>query len=163
MDLCAFYIVTFFYLFLPSFILQMSFLPSGGAGSSPSDIVVTTPKIWRVLINGSLWNQTKFEDEFHDPAKRRIPQSKGQRRMRTEPRTGDSVNFVIRGKIVMKGIVESDGFEHGVEHQIHPCNKGHVRTHSIPPEFAWVQIVEVGLSIPIRPTGQSTWAKMPTS
>jgi hypothetical protein len=80
------------------------------------------------------------------------------------PRKNDRVNFVISGKIVMRGYVENDGFLVGDTHKDeHSCVKG---TFSDRPwdhvnEYLWVKIEQVGLSIPIRPTGQRTWAKMP--
>jgi hypothetical protein len=75
------------------------------------------------------------------------------------PQRGDIALFVIKGKIVMKGIVESDGFIDGTAHQEHLYNKGDYRPHARPTEFAWIKIQEVGLSQHIRPTGQRTWAK----
>lgn len=76
------------------------------------------------------------------------------------PKKGDLVSFVWKGKIVMKGNVESDGFLNGIDHQQHSCNDGETRPHSINPEFAWIRITEVGLSETIRPTGRDTWQKM---
>jgi hypothetical protein len=77
------------------------------------------------------------------------------------PKKGDSVSFVFKGKIIMRGIVDSDGFQTGIDHQEDSSNIGEYRPHAIPPEFCWVRITEVGLSEKIRPTGQRTWAKMP--
>lgn len=55
----------------------------------------------------------------------------------------------------MKGIVHSEGFETGIYHQIHhSCNIGKNREHTASPEFAWVDITEVGLSEDVRHTGQ---------
>jgi hypothetical protein len=76
------------------------------------------------------------------------------------PKKGDTVIFVWKGKIVMRGVVDSEGFVRGTDHREHSCNTGVHRPHSIPDEFAWVKIVEVGISEDIRPTGQRTWAKM---
>ena len=77
------------------------------------------------------------------------------------PQKGDLVSFVLKGKIRMRGIVDSDGFESGTDHQKHSCNVGTIRPHAITPEFTWIRIIEVRLSDDIRPTGQRTWAKMP--
>ena len=117
---------------------------------------------WRVMLNYRLWNQKKYEDDFASrPEVRRMAQSKGRCRMISCPKKGDLVNFVMKGKIVMKGKVDSDGFVIGTEHQEHSCNAGENRSHSLPTEFAWIKIEKVGLSEDIRPTGQRTWAKMP--
>ena len=120
------------------------------------------PNSWRVMLSSSLWNQKKYEEDFATrPEVRRLAQSKGRCKMVSVPKIGDMVSFVMKGKIVMKGIVESNGFENGTDHKEHSCNVGVMRYHSIPTEFVWVRIEEVGLSENIRPTGQRTWAKMP--
>lgn len=117
---------------------------------------------WRVMLNSRLWKQNKYEDDFATrPEVRRIAQSKGRCRMISCPKKGDIVFFVLKGKIVMRGIVDSDGFEYGTEHQNHSCNDGVMRPHSTINEFIWIKIEEVGLSTSIFPTGQRTWAKMP--
>jgi len=117
------------------------------------------------MLNSRLWNQEHYERTFHDfatgPEVRGLAQSKGRCRMVSCPKKGDVVSFVCKGKIVMKGHVESDGFVHGIDHQNHSCNVGDTRPHSTHPEFAWIRITEVGLSETIRPSGQRTWAKMP--
>jgi hypothetical protein len=114
------------------------------------------------MLNSSKWDLKKYEEEFATyPEKRRLAQSKGRCRMIVCPTMNDSVAFVMKGKIVMRGIVESNGFENGVCHQEDSCNVGDVRPHSVPTEFVWVRITEVGLSESIRNTGQRTWAKMP--
>ncbi len=121
-----------------------------------------TPKSWRVMLSSSLWNQKKYEEDFAVyPEVRRLAQSKGRCKMVLCPKLGDLVYFVMKGKIIMKGIVESDGFENGIYHQEHSCNIGGIRHHSIPTEFVWIKITEVGLSENIKPTGRRTWAKMP--
>ena len=120
------------------------------------------PYSWRVILNARLWNQSKYEEDFViRPEVRRLAQSKGGRHMVLCPKKGDVASFVLKGKVVMRGIVESDGFENGTEHQQHSCNTGEGRPHAVPPEFVWIKITEVGLSEYIRPTGQGTWAKMP--
>lgn len=69
-----------------------------------------------------------------------------------------NVHFIYKKKLVMKGIVHSKGFETGIYHQIHhSCNIGKNREHTASPEFAWVDITEVGLSEDVRHTGQQTW------
>lgn len=119
-------------------------------------------QLWRVILNSRLWKQKQFEEDFVSrPEVRRLAQSKGNCRMISCPKKGDIVSFVLKGKIVMRGVVESDGFEHGTAHQEHSCNNGALRFHATIPEFVWIRIEEVGLSENIRPTGQRTWAKMP--
>ncbi len=100
--------------------------------------------------------------QFADfPEARRIAQSKGKCRMVKCPKKGDAVSFVLKGKVVMRGFVDSNGFEFGTNHQEHSSNIGKHRLHAEPQEFAWVQIEQVGLSENIRCTGQRTWAIMP--
>lgn len=117
---------------------------------------------WRVMINPSLWDYENFKEEFvRNHENKRVAQSKGRCHMVVCPKKGDLVSFVIKGKIVMRGVVDSDGFENGTDHHLDPCNVGSVRPHSLPHEFVWVRITDVGLSEHIRRTGQRTWAKMP--
>ena len=118
-----------------------------------------TPTAWRVMLNPRLWNQARFEREF--VAEQLFAQSKGRCRMVTLPNRGDTVAFVLRGRIVMRGVVESDGFVRGTAHREDASNVGTHRPHAEAPEFCELKIVEVGLSEAIRPTGQRTWAKMP--
>jgi hypothetical protein len=114
------------------------------------------------MLSSSLWNQKKYEEDFASrPEVRRLAQSKGRCTMISCPKVDDMVSFVIKRKIVMRGIVESNGFENGTDHKEHSCNVGEIRPHSTPNEFVWVRIIEVGLSESIRNTGQRTWAKMP--
>ena len=108
----------------------------------------------------ALWNQVKYEHDYHLDPEKVLPQSKGQCRMVTCPKQADLVSFVYRGKIVMRGRVISEGFVNGTEHQVHSCNLGDTRPHSVPQEYAKVKITDVGLSESIRKTGQRTWAKM---
>ena len=120
------------------------------------------PISWRVMLNASRWNQNKYEEDFMlHPEVRRLAQSKGRCPIVLCPKKGDVASFVLRGKVVMRGIVESDEFENGTDHQQHSCNSGEARPHSVPTEFVWIRITEIGLSEDIRPTGQRTWAKMP--
>ena len=122
---------------------------------------VVAANSWRILINGDLWDYEKYRADFNARPMPLFPQSKGRRHMVSLPRRGDSVSFVLGQKIVMKGTVASDKFEVGTAHQEDPYNKGERQGHAEPSEFAWIQIESVGLSIDIRRTGQSTWAKMP--
>ena len=116
---------------------------------------------WRVMLNNSRWNQNKYEEDFMlRPEVRRLPQSKGNRRMVLCPKKGDVASFVLNKKVVMKGIVESDGFETGTDHQQHSCNIGETRPHSIPTDFVWIRITEIGLSEDIPWKGQGTWVNM---
>ena len=133
---------------------------------SPSTTTIIVQKkmssSWRVMLNGRLWNQRKYEEDYViRPEVRRLAQSKGRRHMVSCPKKGDVASFVLKGKVVMRGIVESDSFENGTNHQQHSCNTGENRPHAVSTEFVWINITEVGLSEDIRPTGQATWAKMP--
>lgn len=127
----------------------------------------TNVTTWRVLINGKNWDQQKYEDEWRNgphPEQKGFAQTKGRAKMAVVPRKNDRVNFVISGKIVMRGYVEDDGFLIGDAHKDeHSCVKGLLRDRPWDHvnEFLWVTIEEVGLSIPIKRTGQRTWAKMP--
>jgi len=114
------------------------------------------------MLNHRLWKQDQYEKDFASrPEVRRLAQSKGNCHMTSCPKKGDTVSFVLKGKIIMRGVVESDGFEHGTAHQEDSYNDGTMRLHATTPQFAWIRIEEVGLSVSIRPTGQRTWAKMP--
>ncbi len=119
------------------------------------------PTAWRVTLSHLRWNQKKYEEDFATrPEVRRLAQSKGRCKMVSCPKAGDIVYFVMKGKIVMRGIVESDGFVNGTDHQEHSCNIGIMRDHAVPTEFAWVRIEEVGLSENMR-SARRTWTKMP--
>jgi hypothetical protein len=111
------------------------------------------------MLSAKKWNQPQYERDWHEkPEVRHLPQSKGNCRMKTVPKQGDIAHFIYKKKLVMKGIVHSDGFETGIYHQIHhSCNIGKNREHTTSPEFAWVDITEVGLSEDVRHTGQQTW------
>jgi hypothetical protein len=115
---------------------------------------------WRVMLSSKWWNQSKYEDDWHEkPEVRRLPQSKGNTNMKKTPQKGDLAKFILKGKIVMEGVVDNDGFESGSYHQIHSCNIGDNREHSIPREFVWVNIIQVNLDQRVRVTGQQTWIK----
>ena len=59
----------------------------------------------------------------------------------------DTVDFVINGKIAMKGIIETDGFIIGNEHQKYSkYNIGEKRIHTETLEYVWVNITKIGLS-----------------
>jgi hypothetical protein len=117
---------------------------------------------WRVILNSKLWNQEKYENNWRTmPECRRLPQSKGNCVMKVCPKKGDSVAFVFRGNIVMRGVVESDGFISGIHHTDHSCNLGDNRPHADGNnEFAWVQITEIGLNQAFPKSGQRTWCKI---
>ena len=116
---------------------------------------------WRVLLNPKYWNQVKYERDFATrPEVHYLSQSKGGRRMISCPQKGDIVLFVIKGKIRMRGIMESNGFETGTCHQEHSCNTGTIRPHEFVEEYARVKIIEVGLSDDIDFFGQHTWHKL---
>ena len=116
---------------------------------------------WRVNLNSKLWDQSKYTQLWNEKSKeRRLAQSKGGCRMVLCPTQGDEVSFVYKGKIVMKGYVESDEFEHGTAHQNHSCNLQTIRPHSVPEYFVWIRITEINLSIDVPHRGQRTWIKM---
>lgn len=98
------------------------------------------------------------------PEEKRLAQSKGMRNMLSLPGSGDIVNFVSRGHVIMRGIVESNGFQQGTSHHDDPFNRPRnpISRHRIVNEFVWIKITHVNLNEPIRPTGQATWATMPT-
>ncbi len=113
------------------------------------------------MLSTKLWDQAAYEADWNErPEVRRLAQSKGRALMRVVPQYGDEVSFVYRGKIVMKGVMDSDGFVSGDAHQHHSCNRGAVRPHTDVNEFAWVRITTVGLADDIRKTGQRTWLRI---
>ena len=117
--------------------------------------------IWRVMLSPKLWSQTAYEHMWMtDPSARVFAQSKGRAVMRICPSKDDEVWFVLRGHVVMKGTVVSDGFVEGDAHRSHPCNIGSIRTHAEPTEYATVNITAVGLSDAIAPSGQRTWVQV---
>ena len=116
---------------------------------------------WRVMLNKKLWKQDNYEAKWKDPETRRLAQSKGAGRMVKCPKKGDRVAFVYAGVIVMVGFIDEDGFVSGQNHQRHSCNDGEKRPHAEMNEFTWIDIKRVGLSQPIRTTGQRTWATLP--
>lgn len=116
---------------------------------------------WRVMLSVKLWNQAKYEEQWRAlPECKRIAQSKGRAKMVILPEKGDTVKFILQGRVVMKGTIESDGFISGTAHREHSCNTGDSRPHSEVDEFAWVQISEIGLSEPVSKSGQRTWLKL---
>jgi hypothetical protein len=116
---------------------------------------------WRVLINPKLWDQEEFIRKYNAfPEDSFLSQSKGRCAMRSLPKAGDTILFVIKGRVVMKGLMESDGFITGTAHRVHSCNRGPIRSHTDVPEFALVKILTTGLDDPIEWKGQRTWAKV---
>jgi len=115
---------------------------------------------WRVMLSSKLWDQAAYERNWLSQPEVPLAQSKGKARMVRCPKLGNSVSFVLKGRIVMRGIMVSDGFLAGTEHQEHSCNRGLERVHAEHPEFASVRITEI-LKVPeeIRKTGQRTWAR----
>ena len=120
--------------------------------------------IWRVNLSAKLWNQNEFVRLYNlqneaDRTKYRLAQSKGNRHMVNMPHQGDLVKFVLKGKIVMKGVFDCQEFIIGIEHQSSSCNIGKIedRIHSLNQEYAWVRITEVGLNQTVPFTGQATW------
>lgn len=117
---------------------------------------------WRVLLNSKLWNQKAYAALWNaNPEERILSQSKGGRIMKVCPQEGDHVSFVLQGVVVMRGVVLSNGFERGVEHQTHACNKGSERTHAEHPEYAQIEITTLcSGGEKVRRTGQATWARV---
>ena len=110
-------------------------------------------------MNASLWNQAAFAEKAAQQPER-LAQSKGKARMKAMPRRGDTVDFVLKGKIIMRGIVESDGFLSGTLHQRDTFNLGEERPHAEVNEFAMIKEIRL-LAEPIAVpfTGQRTWLK----
>lgn len=119
--------------------------------------------VWRVMINKAFWDVDGFCQDWKHPLT--IQQSKGRAVMRVRPVRDDKVVFVCQGKIVMRGVLVSDGFVSGVGHQRDVYNRGAVREHAEPTEYADVRIDTVyhtdnpGAKA-VRPTGQRAWAKI---
>ena len=115
--------------------------------------------MWRVNINKKLWNQPKYEIDWqNDPEVRRLAQSKGNCKMVNCPKKGDEVYFVYNKKIVMRGVVDSEGFEErsNAPHRYHSSNTGKNRPHTKCNEFI---ITEIGLSVDVKHRGQRIWMK----
>jgi hypothetical protein len=120
---------------------------------------------WRVILSDKYWDQQKYVELWKKghPQDRMLSQSKGNRHMKVCPQKGDHVAFVYKGAIAMRGIVVSDGFLNGTEHQRHVCNIGEDRVHASEPIYARIQITELCDYVngpKVRRTGQSTWAKV---
>jgi hypothetical protein len=117
--------------------------------------------LWRINLNGKLWKQDAFADQWKKGERQLLAQSKGNARMVALPKRGDSVAFVLKGKIVMRGTVNSDGFLEGTAHQNDQNNQGSTRAHAETKQFAWILINEVlaePRAVPL--TGQRTWLKV---
>jgi hypothetical protein len=114
------------------------------------------------MTSSTFWDQEKFEKGAlgkHPEWLYNFAQSKGRAPMKVCPLKGDTVLFVWKGHIRMRGVVVSDGFIAGVAHQHHACNIGAKRPHTEKELFALINITGPYTKIPIRPTGQRTWAK----
>ena len=143
----------------------MSATSISSTSSSTTSSSSRIPRIWRVGIDKDLWDQAGYEHLCTlEPDRKRLPQSKGGFQYKKVPLTGDIALFVIKGVIVMIGIVEGDGyggdsFGEGTEHQNHPCNRGAVRLHAQPTQRIWVNIIQF-VSIPGMPSARLTWMEM---
>jgi hypothetical protein len=115
--------------------------------------------VWRVNLHSKLWNQNKFEEQFM-MGNTRLAQSKGKATMKIVPKKGEKVVLVSKGKIIMQGIIENDGFLEGTDHQNDTSNIGTKRSHAEQTYFTWINIQQIGMNDPIRLTGQRTWAKI---
>ena len=116
------------------------------------------PLTWRVMLSSRYWDQKKYKTQWKEsPESKYLSQSKGNATMVKVPSKGDIVYFVLKGKIIMKGYLETDGFITGDAHRNHSCNIGQIRPHTIKDEYAICKITDVDLAIDIRHTGQRTW------
>ena len=115
--------------------------------------------VWRVLINPTLWNLAKFRDEWTPSA--RIAQAKGKCAMKQVPMKGDLVKFVVKGFVLMTGIVETDGFRCGDEVVLDECNLG-VASHREVKAYTWVKAIRFCAPEAIEWKGQRTWAVLPS-
>ncbi len=115
---------------------------------------------WRVMLNSTLWKQDDFEKKWMKGERPLLAQSRGNARMVALPQRDDTVDFVYKGQVRMRGTVASDGFVTGTAHQNDDCNSGEVRPHAELNQFAWIRINDV-LAEPIAVpfTGQRTWLK----
>jgi hypothetical protein len=114
--------------------------------------------VWRVLINPTLWNLAKFRDEWTPSA--RIAQAKGKCAMKRVPRKGDLVKFVVKGFVLMTGIVETDGFRFGDEVALDECNVG-AAPHREVNAYTWIKAIRFCTPEAIEWKGQRTWAVLP--
>jgi hypothetical protein len=116
---------------------------------------------WRVMLSHKLWNQYAYNVLWAtSPEANYIAQSKGRCRMVLCPAKDDTLVFVMKGHIAMKGIVKSNGFMRGDMHRQHSCNTGEERDHAAPSEYALCEITEICEEPQaIRKTGQRTWLK----
>ena len=117
---------------------------------------------WRVLLSPKLWDQKAYAALWNmNPEERILYQSKGGRTMKACPQEGDHISFVYQGFVVMRGVALSNGFERGVAHKNHSCNKGSERKHAEHPEYARINITELCRGgEKVRRTGQATWARV---
>jgi len=123
------------------------------------------------MLSADLWNQAAYEKKWKEqPETRYLAQSKGGGKMAILPKKGDKVLFVLRGQIRMKGIIISEGFLTGTEHQEHSCNTGDSRPHAETKEFTRIHIQEEPCCEEICDSewkrkgpwkGQKTWVRIP--
>jgi hypothetical protein len=112
------------------------------------------------MLSSKLWKQEEFEEQWKKGKRPMLAQSRGNARMMALPQRDDTVDFVFKGQIRMRGTVSSDGFLTGTAHQNDDCNEGTARPHAELNQFAWILINEV-LAEPVTVpfTGQRTWLK----
>ena len=120
------------------------------------------PVTWRVVLNRKLWDQEKYIARCKEyPESKYLPQSKGNAKMVKVPSKGDIVYFVLKGKIIMEGCLETDGFIRGDAHRNHSCNIGQIRPHTDNDEYAICKITrgieDDFVAVAIPHTGQRTW------
>jgi hypothetical protein len=108
---------------------------------------------WRVSWNKKFYKQNSLEvgDEF--------AQSKGRAKMRSIPCQGDLVYIACGGKCIYKGIVISDGFLEGIDHQEDTNNLGGLPSHRQPREYARIKITSKPINPGILRGVQRTWSK----
>jgi hypothetical protein len=81
--------------------------------------------------------------------------------MKQVPMKGDLVKFVVKGFVLMTGIVETDGFRYGDEVVLDECNMG-VAPHREVKAYTWVKAIRFCAPEAIEWKGQRTWAVLPS-
>jgi len=113
--------------------------------------------VWRVLINPKLWNLAKFRDEWTPSS--RIAQAKGKCKMARTPKKGDLVKFVVKGFVIMTGLIETDGFRFGDEVALDEYNIGSA-PHRESNAYTWIKAIRFCEPEAIEWHGQSTWCRL---
>ena len=117
------------------------------------------PISWRVLINNKYWDYKKFIENYNQT--KIIYQTKGLQHMVTLPKKNDSVYYVLKQQIIMKGIITSDGFIIGDLHKNDPCIIDKSKFDSLT-EYIECKITEIYNSPykRVKHIGQNTWNRV---